>query len=193
MKKSSDLLLLWNQCQQPWVRVQGNSLNDYRIYDKAWSVVLVGRWLIQVIRLPNYKVKVTHAVLVLMPNKSKWEQRLFEDLGVYSQSFRCFFSSSRFGHNSDDASHISILLHGQVFVRHGMVVHPLLVLMMSNCNSDQSLFEDFGVHLQMFKCLFWSHFGALFATIPTTNLIFGYCFMVKCLSYMGRLYMLCRY
>jgi len=104
-------------------------------------------------------VKVTHAVLVLMPSKSKWEQCLFEDLGVYSQSFRCSFSSSRFGYNSDDASHISILLHGQVFVRHGMAVHPLLVLMMSKWNSHQSLFEDFGVHLQMFKCLFWSHFG----------------------------------
>ncbi len=39
MKKSLDDSLSWNQCRQPWV-LRGESPNDYRIYNKAWSVLV---------------------------------------------------------------------------------------------------------------------------------------------------------
>ena len=50
------------------------------------------------------------------------------------------------------------MLHGKVFVLHGMIAHTISILMPSKSSLDQHLFEDCRVHSQMVECWFWSSF-----------------------------------
>ena len=90
---------------------------------------------------------VAHPLSILMPSRASLDQHLFEDCRVHSQMFEgwCW---SRFGSYSDDESHISILLHGKVFVGHGTVVQTIPILMRRKSSLNQSLFEASGVHSQ---------------------------------------------